>query len=312
MAPKPQPNETRAKFISRALKDEELAKQYPDLPGRMKVCSAIYSETRKAERTEVAKGAVPFKSTPWNERKDWDFNVAVKGLSAWAKSGDKLDLSKSADRNKYAQGFAFVWKDGETLDDYLLPHHEVVSGKLTLNKPALAACIAALNGARGGIRLNDSQRRAAFNHLAKHYREDLDADMPEFKKRMESTHRFFKVEEHPDYTFVLGPVLVPESIDKQGDIIAADEIEKTAHDYMEDSQRPGLMHQLMLGSRDVQVVESYIMRDETKVDDRVIKAGTWMVAMRIYNDDLRKMVRTSKLRGFSIGGHGVAEEEPAT
>ena len=131
-------------------------------------------------------------------------------------------------------------------------------------------------------------------------------------RTFKTTHSFLKATEHPDYTFVLGPVLVPESVDKQGDIISADEIEKAAHSYMEDSQRPGLMHQLMLGTRDAQVVESYIVRKSFKAGDRTIKRGTWLCAMRIYDSKLRKLVREGNLKGYSIGGHGHATEEPST
>lgn len=132
-----------------------------------------------------------------------------------------------------------------------------------------------------------------------------DEPIEKFVQRCE----FLKTEEHPDYTFVLGPVLVPEVIDKQGDIISEDEIELAAHDYMEDSQQPGLMHQLMLKRRDAQVVESYILRSPVKVGKRSIAKGTWMVAMRVYNDRLRKLVREGQLKGYSIGGRGKSVEE---
>lgn len=120
---------------------------------------------------------------------------------------------------------------------------------------------------------------------------------------------FWKTEEHPEYTFVLGPVLVPEVIDKQGDVISAEEIELAAHDYMEDSQRPGLMHQLMLGTREAQVVESYVLRSKVKVGGRSLAKGTWMVGMRIYNSQLRTLVRDGQLTGYSIGGRGKSTED---
>jgi hypothetical protein len=122
-------------------------------------------------------------------------------------------------------------------------------------------------------------------------------------------YAFAKAEEHPDYTFVLGPVLVPEEIDKQGDIISSEEIEKAAHDYIQDSRRPGLMHQLMLGTLDAQVVESYVTRGEYHIGKQTIKEGTWLVGMRVFNKRLREMIRSGKLKGYSIGGVGVSEEE---
>jgi len=45
-------------------------------------------------------------------------------------------------------------------------------------------------------------------------------------------------EEH----FVLGPFLVPDEEDLQGDIVSAEEIEKATHKFMEDYQQIGDMH----------------------------------------------------------------------
>jgi len=118
-----------------------------------------------------------------------------------------------------------------------------------------------------------------------------------------------KIAEHPDYTYILGPVLIPDAIDHQGDVVSADVIEKAAHDYMQDSQRPGLMHKQMLGNREVQIVESYILREPTIYKGKTLPTGTWMAGMRVYDATLRKHIREGRLRGFSIGGKGKRIDE---
>jgi len=129
------------------------------------------------------------------------------------------------------------------------------------------------------------------------------------ESKVRTNFEIVKVLDESEFTYVLGPVLVPESVDKQGDIVSREEVEKAAHGYMEDSQRPGLMHRLMLGNRDAAVVESYLTRVEHKFGKRTIPEGTWMVGMRLYEERLRKLVLSGEMRGYSIGGQGVGIEE---
>lgn len=104
-----------------------------------------------------------------------------------------------------------------------------------------------------------------------------------------------------DFGFVLAPVLVPDEPDWQGDVISAEEIEKAAHAYMEDSQRGDFMHRQDLGDSDVMLVESSILRADTILNGVALKAGTWMCGWKIYNPELRDMIRTQKINGLSIG-----------
>lgn len=104
-----------------------------------------------------------------------------------------------------------------------------------------------------------------------------------------------------DFGFVLAPVLVPDDPDWQGDVISAEEIEKAAHAYMEESQRGAYMHRQDLGDSDVMLVESSILRADTVLNGVALKAGTWMCGWKIYNPDLRDMIRTQKIKGLSIG-----------
>lgn len=118
-----------------------------------------------------------------------------------------------------------------------------------------------------------------------------------------SSCQILKSESHPDHTFVWGPVLIPEEEDHQGDIIDPVEILEAAHGFMIDSQRPGLQHKVMLRKKDVQIVESGIIRgSDLRFGSTVIPEGTWVVGMRVYKDSLRKAISEGKIGGFSIGG----------
>lgn len=115
-------------------------------------------------------------------------------------------------------------------------------------------------------------------------------------------------DEDEDFTFVLTPILVPESVDRQGDIIDAEVIEVAAHDYMEHSQRPGFMHKQMLGRVDAVMVESFIARQSMKFGTKRVKKGTWIGGWRVYNPTLRQMIRDGDLNGVSIGGKAITDD----
>jgi HK97 family phage prohead protease len=65
----------------------------------------------------------------------------------------------------------------ETFGDLKLPHHRPSDGAVVWR--GVAAAMAALLGARGGVDIPDADRRRVYNHLARHYRQ-FDREPPEF------------------------------------------------------------------------------------------------------------------------------------
>jgi len=108
------------------------------------------------------------------------------------------------------------------------------------------------------------------------------------------------VKRSEDAGFILAAVLVPDEIDLQGDVISAEEIERAAYDYMEASQRGGYMHKQVL--QDVVLVESTILRAETMINGVPLAKGTWLVGFRVYNEELRELIKDGTITGLSIGG----------
>lgn len=113
--------------------------------------------------------------------------------------------------------------------------------------------------------------------------------------------RFGRILKHSeDAGFILAAVLVPDEIDLQGDVISAEEIERAAYDYMEASQRGSYMHKQVL--QDVVLVESTILRAETMINGVPLAKGTWLVGFRVYNEELRELIKDGTITGLSIGG----------
>lgn len=78
-----------------------------------------------------------------------------------------------------------AWRQDKTRDelnksDFKLPHH-AAAGQHAVNFRACSAAIAALNGARGGVDIPDADRKAVYNHLAHHIREDFGEEPPELR-----------------------------------------------------------------------------------------------------------------------------------
>ena len=126
--------------------------------------------------------AVPFEETPKaDEGRSWDADRAVASLRKWASSDGSGDKDK-IDWGKYRRGFTWYDEDDpENFGSYKLPHHEVIDGRFVVVWRGVAAAMAALMGARGGVDIPSEDRRPVYNHLARHYRQ-FDKEPPEFEK----------------------------------------------------------------------------------------------------------------------------------
>lgn len=101
--------------------------------------------------------------------------------------------------------------------------------------------------------------------------------------------------------YVLGIVLEPENVDAQKDIYSGAEVRDAAHHFMEEYRNLGLMHREILGEQ-VKILESYLAPADFEVDGTRIKKGTWLLAVRVVDDELWRQIKAGDLTGFSIGG----------
>jgi hypothetical protein len=62
--------------------------------------------------------------------------------------------------------------DAENKSAYKLPHHRAADKAVV--KAAVNGALAALNGARGGVDIRDSDRAGVYTHLTRHLREDFE------------------------------------------------------------------------------------------------------------------------------------------
>lgn len=120
--------------------------------------------------------------------------------------------------------------------------------------------------------------------------------------------RVLKAEETEDERYVLGIVLEPETVDAQKDIYSPAEVRRTAHTFMQDYRTIGLMHKGAINDK-VKILESFIAPSDFEVNGVPVKAGTWLMGVRVQDDALWKAVKDGELTGFSIGGSALRKPD---
>ena len=108
-----------------------------------------------------------------------------------------------------------------------------------------------------------------------------------------------------------GVVLEPDVTDLQGDTYDGSAVIKAAHNFMENFQNIGLMHDMFVND-EVNILESFVaptdMTLESSSGPVTIRKNTWLMKVRILADNLWLQVKTGDLTGFSIGALANVEE----
>jgi len=119
------------------------------------------------QETSVENSVPASKTLPLADKsREWDSSMAEKRVRAWATGeNDKLDFKK------YGKAFFYYTPDDAgTLGAYKLPFADIVDGELVAVWRGVAASMAALNGARGGLDVPDSERQGIYNAIKVYYK----------------------------------------------------------------------------------------------------------------------------------------------
>lgn len=113
----------------------------------------------------------------------------------------------------------------------------------------------------------------------------------------------FKSDQYKQIVYCV--VLSPEETDLQDDIMSAEDIEKTAHDYLVNARVVGRVHRSKM---DADVVESYIAPQDFNADGQfgpqVVKKGAWVIGIKVLDPMDWKKVLSGEYTGVSVGGMG--------
>ncbi len=110
-----------------------------------------------------------------------------------------------------------------------------------------------------------------------------------------------KAETEGEERIVYGIVLEPETVDAQQDVYSPAEIRAAAHLFMQQYRTVGLMHKGGINDK-VKILECFISPADFEVDGQPVKAGTWVMAVKVLDDELWAACKAGDITGFSIGG----------
>ena len=95
---------------------------------------------------------------------------------------------------------------------------------------------------------------------------------------------------------VMAEVLVPNVVNNWGDIYTVESIKEFAYEYARQGYGLDVEHsQQDVNGVDYYVVESFLVRE----GDPDFIAGSWVVAVKIINDDLWQQILDGEINGFS-------------
>lgn len=109
--------------------------------------------------------------------------------------------------------------------------------------------------------------------------------------------------DHEEQT-VTGVVLQPEVVDSQGDIMSAEVIKATAFKFLANFNKTtklGVQHSVFKKGR-LELVESFIAPIDMVLGLKTVKAGSWVMTVKVLDARLWKRVKDGLITGFSIGG----------
>lgn len=126
-----------------------------------------------------SKGVVPYRgydTAP--EGLAWNVRESNARIKRWAGGANKEDI----DFDKYQK--AFTWfnaSDVKNFESYKLPHHDIdAKGDVITVWRGVAASMAVLLGARGGVGIPEGASKAVYGHLKKHYAQ-FNKEAPDFR-----------------------------------------------------------------------------------------------------------------------------------
>lgn len=105
--------------------------------------------------------------------------------------------------------------------------------------------------------------------------------------------------QEPEKRLVYGVVLRPNHVDAHMDIMSMSEVEKTAHRFMANKGKMGLMHEQDAAAV---IVESYIAPLDFPMGAGEVRKGDWVLVALVIDDQIWGKIKSGELTGFSPGG----------
>lgn len=158
--------------------------------------------------------------------------------------------------------------------------------------------------------IDESKGWSGVNALSVVYSPAIDEDFIALSK-----HEVLLKEIDQEKRLLMGPALIPDKKifrkdDKLGEyniFFKSETIRKASELFMQKSNQNNATYEHEAKLEGMTVVESWIIDDPkndkaTKLYGFDLPQGTWMVSMKVHNDDVWNDVKLGKVKGFSIEG----------
>lgn len=151
---------------------------------------------------------------------------------------------------------------------------------------------------------NVGELEALLDYIGEGHFEVVEVEVEEKRVYKSIYSKIRKVDNYRHW--ITGVVLEPDTIDLQGDVITEDDVRLAMEGYMLNSQLVGHQHQEVAKAS---VVECYLAPENFDVEGLdSVRKGSWVLTVKVFDDDLWNDVLDGKLTGFSIGGTGLRTE----
>ena len=105
--------------------------------------------------------------------------------------------------------------------------------------------------------------------------------------------------ESDEKQIVYGIVYSPDKIDADNEFMSAEDIEKSAHNFLKDFRNIDGNHDFV--TKCGEPVESTILIEDTMYGDRLVKKGSWVLAVEC-TDEAWEKIKKGEFTGFSLAG----------
>jgi len=108
---------------------------------------------------------------------------------------------------------------------------------------------------------------------------------------------------------VTGVVMEPGVMDTDREFFSQETIERAAHTFLAEFRQMNMEHMKPISG--VQIVESFITPISMSLGEQSIKLGSWIMSVKVNDNDLWKQITNGEITGFSIEGFAkpVVEDE---
>lgn len=109
-----------------------------------------------------------------------------------------------------------------------------------------------------------------------------------------------------DQRLILGVVLEPDSFDLQNDIYSAEEVRKACENFNTHCMKGNVEH--LITTEKLIITKSFILEVDAHIGEQFVKSGSWLMEMKVNDDELWSLTKSGEFGGFSIGGKATVED----